>query len=99
MDSQKHIEILKKRNIALSTQLEEAKQKVQELENADTSKDDLDSLITEIEGLRKQFTEAIKDLDKAREKYNTLNKELMAIKQDFQIFRIPWYRKLFPNKK
>lgn len=96
MDSQKHIEILKKRNIALSTQLEEAKQKVKKLENVD-GKDRLDSLIQEVEGLRSQFAEAIEDLNKARERYNALNRDLVEIKQSFQIFRIPWYRKLFPD--
>lgn len=95
MDNQKRIEILKKRNIALSSQLEDAKQKIQELENVDTDKDKLKSLMTEVESLREQFAAAIEDVSKARDEYIALNKELAAIKQDFQIFRIPWYRKLF----
>lgn len=95
MDNQKRIEILKKRNIALSSQLEDAKQKIQELENVDTDKDKLETLMNEVESLKEQFTAAIEDVSKARDEYIALNKGLVAIKQDFQIFRIPWYRKLF----
>ena len=95
MDNQKRIEILKKRNIALFNQLEDAKQKIQELENVETDKDKLESLMSDVESLREQFAVAIEDLIKARDKYIALNKELAEIKQDFHILSIPWYRKLF----
>ena len=93
MNKQKHhIEILKKRNIILSNQLEETRKKLQDIDS-----EKIVPLIDEIEQLRTQFIEAIEDLNRAKKRYNTLNQELIEIKQSFQIFRIPWYRKLFIN--
>lgn len=93
MNKQKHhIEILKKRNIILSNQLEETRKKLQDIDS-----EKIVPLIDEIEQLRTQFIEAIEDLNRAKKRYNTLNQELIEIKQNFQIFRIPWYRKLFIN--
>lgn len=90
MNESKTIEILSKRNAALCAQLEELKS-----QSTEESKEKLSSLIKELEELRTIFIQSIKELKKSKKIYDGLNMDLIQIKKEFSIFKIPWYKKIF----
>lgn len=95
MNNQKRLELLRQRNLDLSKKLQDTQKLLNEIKNDDTKKQEkIDSLIYELEKIQKEFSAVLIDLEKAKDRYLKLNQELIEIKKNFSIYRLPWYRKL-----
>lgn len=81
MDIVKENEILRKRNKDLSKSLEEAKAEIERLKelNADVERD---KVLADLKNIEKEWKEIVADLQKQRETYANLNRELAAFKNE-----------------
>lgn len=96
MNNQKRLELLRQRNLDLSKKLQDTQELLNEIKNDDTKKQEkFDSLIYELEKIQKEFFLVLTDLEKAKDRYLKLNQELIEIKKNFSIYKLPWYHKFF----
>lgn len=99
MNDKKKIESLRNRNIELSVINAKLTQKVNTLKQSLEelkSKNEL-SEHSEVEMLKEQWIEIIKDLQQKREEYRLLIEELRNVR-NIIFDKVPWYKKLFKKK-
>lgn len=82
MTQEKTIEVLRNRNAKLQEELDALKG--QSVKSADVSKNNrVDELISELEGIKKQWQDALDDLKAEKAKYTELMKDMRSIKKTF----------------
>ena len=83
MTQEKTIEVLRKRNAKLQEELGVLKKN--DAKSADGSKNKhVDELISELEGIKKQWQDALDDLKVEKVKYTELIKDMRSIKKTFK---------------
>ncbi len=83
MKQEKTIEVLRNRNAKLQEELGVLKKN--DAKSADGSKNKhVDELISELEGIKKQWQEALKDLKGEKAKYTELIRDMRSIKKTFE---------------
>lgn len=83
MTQEKTIEVLRKRNAKLQEELDALKMK--NAKSADESKNNrVDELISELEGIKKQWQNALDALKAEKAKYTELIKDMRSIKKTFE---------------
>lgn len=83
MTQEKTIEVLRNRNAKLQEELGALKMK--NAKSADVSKNKrVDELISELEGIKKQWQDALDDLKAEKAKYTKLMKDMRSIKKTFK---------------
>lgn len=96
MNRKKRTDVIRKRNIELSAQLNELRQKLNEQPEAQ-------ELISKLQKIERDWLNAIQELDKRRRRYDELIADMQAIKKaminiGFNV-RIPWYKRLMRKIK
>ncbi len=82
MKQEKTIEVLRNRNAKLQEEL--VALKMENAKSADGSKNKrVDGLISELEGIKKQWQDALDDLKAEKVKYTELIKDMRSIKKTF----------------
>lgn len=97
MSSTKTIDILRKRNTQMQDELERLKKLNNDYEqikhlNEEYEKHDpefgerrVSELISELEGIRKQWMDALEDLNRERDEYNELIKDMRMVRGIFDV--------------
>lgn len=100
MDDKKKIDLIKKRNLELSKQLEELKLVIKNKPENDNSEYAV-SLIEELEGIRAEWLTSLNSLKKKDEECTSLINEMFEIRNIMYSmgFKIPWYKKLLMRFK
>jgi len=96
MNRNKRTELLRKKNIELTSQLAELHQKLD-------TQSDAKQLIAKLQELEQEWINAIQELNKRRDAYDNLIADMQAIKKimietGYKI-HIPWYKKLIIKLK
>ncbi len=103
MDSSKRIEILRKRNEVLESELNSLKEIFDE--NNESNEEDnarASELIQELEDIKAQWLIIIDELKKYRDEYSVLISDLRKMKSILTSgnkLNTPWYKKLFHRKE
>ena len=97
MNGLKQVDVIRKRNIELTKQLEDMKFKLEfnsqlNMDGYRCAKD----LIDDLEKIKKDWILSLNDLNNKREKFDCLIADLQIIKNIMTDmgFKIPWYKKL-----
>ena len=101
MNDKKRLELIRKKNYELNNYIDELKLEIKYYKEQNNLRFNEDAFIKELENIKKEWLDSLKQLKEKNTEYNELIEELLAIRDIMygMNFKIPWYKKILLKHK